>query len=147
MATKTRAHRLTFRFRRWKLDHELAVGFDPNRNPDRARRASELTDPEFRNDVAQRLERLIDEASTSQSWQAPVRWAAVRDNARQITSLATALRAPIEVSAQGVARARLLLADGNSPLYGPADGDGLLSTVNSALASLELGPMLEPYRR
>jgi hypothetical protein len=141
-----RVHPLPYRFRRSQLDRELSFGFDPNRDPDRRRRACELTDERHRRDLARRLGRLVGEAAGSPHWQRPERWTAIREASPQLILLAETLAGSTEVSAQGVARAGLLIDDGMSPLYGPDCGDGLRITIDSALASLELGPMLEPAR-
>jgi hypothetical protein len=139
-------HRLTYRFRRRRLDHELAFGFDPNHDPDRRRRANELTSERSRKDLARRLGGLVSEAAGSPHWQRPERWAAIRKASPELTLLAETLAGSTEVSAQGVARAGLLLDDGNSPFYGPDRDDELRTAVGAALAGLELGPMLEPRR-
>ena len=142
----TDRHRWTYRLRRRTLDAQLSFGFDPNGTPDRRRRAEELTGEEFRQELARRLEHLVSEAFGSPHWQSPVRWADVRDVSTQLSLLAETLAGTTEVSPQGVARASLLLGDGDSPLYGPEREDLLETAVGSALASLELGPMLEPIR-
>lgn len=141
-----RVHRLPYRFRRNRLNHELAFGFDPDHDPERRRRACELTDVGYRRDLARKLGQLIGEAAGSPHWQRPERWAAIREASPELTLLAETLAGRSEVSAQGIARTALLLSDGTSPLYGPDCGDGLRTAIDSALASLELGPMLEPRR-
>jgi hypothetical protein len=141
-----RVRLVPYRLRCSRIDRELAVGFDPNHDPDRRRRACELTARRHRRDLARKLEELIGEAAGSPHWQRPERWSAIRDASPRLTVLAQTLAGRTEVSPQGIARAELLMKDGTGPLYGPDRGNGLPSAIEAALASLELGPMLEPAR-
>jgi len=141
-----RVHFLPFRFRCNRLDRELSFGFDPNHDPDRRRRARELTDEKHRRDLAQKLGELIGEAAGSPHWQRPERWAAIREASPQLSALAQTLAGSTVVSAQGIARIGFVINDGMSPLYGPDRGDELLPVIGAAVASLELGPMVEPRR-
>ncbi|HET6868591.1 MAG TPA: hypothetical protein VFH80_21950, partial [Solirubrobacteraceae bacterium] len=69
--------------------------------------------------------------------------AAVRPRSDEVLEAATAiasierrLRAPGPVAAQGVALIRLLLVDGNGPLYQPSDPGALASCLQVAMAAL-----------
>jgi hypothetical protein len=53
-----------------------------------------------------------------------------------IASIERRLRAPEPVAAQGVAQIRLLLIDGNGPLYQPSDLGTLIDCLQDAAAAL-----------
>lgn len=106
---------------RWRLDRDLADGGDPH-EPLLRVRATKLTSPRVREAIASRLERAIAEAECAPrrrfSPAIPVRREAVREARPLILSLAIALREPGELSPQGIARAEMLVADGELAVLG-----------------------------
>ncbi len=104
-----------------RLDQELASGADPNTDPLRHQRALELVEEETRRRIAANLRRALAEAEAPRSpfsVKAPIARAAIRDSREDVEDVADRLSDPTPVSPQGVARARMLLTDGTSPLYG-----------------------------
>jgi hypothetical protein len=83
-------------------------------------RAERLISPGFRRRIATGLERTIEAAAEPPSAltpAAPLRRAAVTDAASELEMLATLLRDVEAAAPCGVARAWLLLVDGNGPLF------------------------------
>jgi hypothetical protein len=128
---------LRCRFRRNTIDRELAAGADPHSSECRHRRAAELTAPSSRDALAAAYERHVAAASADISLDVvPVNWRAVRAAAPRLEHVARRLRDDPRVRAQGVARARLLLTERDSALYGNGDELQLVDEVRSALALL-----------
>lgn len=139
--------------KRWRLDRELAAGGDPH-EPLRRVRATKLTRLRTRRAIASRLESAIAAAESpprrTLSPAIPVHRGAVREARPLILSLANALREQGRLSAQGIARAEMLVTDGGSSLYWDGStlyGDNrprdLPTDLRSAIAALHLGPKLE----
>jgi hypothetical protein len=128
---------LRCRLRRNAVDRELAVGADPDSSECRHRRASELTGDSNRKALADAYERHIVAATSFPPLDVvPVNWSGVRAATPRLDRLAQRLREDPGVRAQGVARARLLLTDGDSVLYAKDDDMGLVDEVRSTLALL-----------
>jgi hypothetical protein len=126
MPTTARPHRhplsarLRARLLPGALDTALAAGADPRRTDALQARAERLISPGFRQAVATGLERTIEAAAKPPSAltpAAPLRRAAVTDAASELEMLATLLRDVEAPAPCGVARAWLLLVDGNGPLF------------------------------
>ena len=106
-----------------RLDRDLAAGVPPWRGRPHAARAARLTADRERAGLAERLERLLLRARypglsgprLSVLWQPAC--GPVLGCDRLITDLAATLRADTPVSAEGVARLRLLLSGASAPLY------------------------------
>jgi hypothetical protein len=108
----------------------------PNRRV--VRGARRLTKQRTREKLARGIERAIQDAERPRSLMTaavPVRRLAVVEARSHLEALAARLCAPEPVYAQGVAAARALLADAESPLYQPT-GD-LYAAVDHALAALD----------
>jgi hypothetical protein len=122
-----------------ELDHRLAAGEDPSASDELALRARRLTTARSRTRVASGLAGVVRSAGNGR----PVFTAAVRPRSEDvhelgalISSIERRLRAPGPVAAQGVAIVRLLLIDGNGPLYRPSDPSALGACLRAAAAAL-----------
>jgi len=119
------------------IDRELAAGADPDSSECRHLRAAELTAASNREALAAAYERhLVAATSIPPLDVVPVNWSGVRAAAPRLDRLAQRLRADPRVRAQGVARARLLLTDGDSALYAKDEDLTLVDEVRSTLALL-----------
>jgi hypothetical protein len=119
---------LRVRLRRAALDRALADGERPDGSALLARRARQLTRPDEVRIVAERLESILHDAGHPRpefSARAPVERAQVAAARPFVTNLAERLREADDPGAAGVARARLLVTDGSSPIYAPADPGAL----------------------
>jgi hypothetical protein len=130
---------LTVWWRATEFDRRLAAGENPWTSEALALRARRLTTPRSRARVARGLTSVLRSAGND----APRFTAAVHPNAPDvldgqavIVSLERRLRGPGPVAAQGVAIIRLLLIDGNGPLYRPSDAEALRSRLRAAAAAL-----------
>jgi hypothetical protein len=130
--------RLRARLSSWRLDHVLAEGTDPKSDPLLACRADQLTSPDYRERLAEALRDSVAEAASGNSPGAsvPLASASVRANSGLIVRLAARLDSSHAVEVTGVARARLLLVDSDSPLYGSASALELQSALEQALIGL-----------
>jgi hypothetical protein len=121
------------------LDRELARGLDPGAVPERETRARWITSPARCERLASAFERLIADAerpSRSLSAGAPIRRNAVIEAREQIFALAAGLRAADRPPAAAVARARTLLTDCASPIYGDT-GESLQDVAQDICCALE----------
>jgi hypothetical protein len=123
--------------RRNAIDRELAAGADPDSTQCRHLRAAELTAAGSRRALAAAYQRhLVAATSFPQLDVVPVNWRSVRAAAPRLERLVQRLQEDARVRAQGVARARLLLADGDGALYAEGDDMSLADEVRSTLALL-----------
>ena len=101
------------------IDAALAEGADPWSRPELLERASRLVALGERRKVAGELEQLVTTAEIG--WYLPssvrLRRRAVLGERRRLVALAARLHAPAPVPAAVVARLRLLLTDGSSPVF------------------------------
>jgi len=121
------------------LDRRLAMGEDPWASDELALRARNLTSARYRKRVANALAGVLRSAgSSSPRFTAAVRPCseAVLEAGAVIASLERQLRASGPVAARGVAQIRLLLIDGNGPLYRPSDAGALADCLRAAAAAL-----------
>jgi hypothetical protein len=130
--------RLHARLAAWRLDLQLAAGDDPGRDDLLGCRAAQLVQPTLRHVVAEGLRRALARASRERPFGAavPVARSSVEMYAEELLALAARLDAERPVEARGVARARLLLLDGTSPLYRSASPLKLQSALDRALNGL-----------
>jgi hypothetical protein len=131
--------RLGQRLHRWALTRELADGADPSSDGRLASRARSLTGASERRRVASGIERLLADAEDRRfhlSAAAPFDGAAALEARDELYALAVDLRTDETVSARGVALADVLLADTDSPLYPPTDGERLRVAVRAAIDAL-----------
>ena len=136
------AVRLLVRLRRTSLDRELALGADPCTNPQLACRAGELCRPGLRRRLGADVERAVDAVGVP----APLLTASIPLDRYSISAcepsllgLAEDLRSDRPVYARGVALTRLLLTDGDSPIYAPSKPWRLAAAARSARAALTQG--------
>ena len=132
--------RLMAYLRRWSLDEALAEGARPDSDPALRWRARQLTSIAERRAIARALNGAIKRADRPERWSAaaPVAHASVRAARESLDGLAHDLVRPGEVSARGVAAARVLVADGASPLWGNSEPRDLLDAVEAARIGLNL---------
>ena len=112
------------------LDRDLACGIAPWRSPAHAARALQLTGARSRQAYATGLERVLAETerpprATRMSAVVTPDPAAVILCAPLLWTIIDMLRGPDPVSAEGMARLRMLLCDGAGPLYSPGRTDDL----------------------
>jgi hypothetical protein len=142
------------RFERARLDRDLAEGCSPERSPLHALRARQLAGPVVRSEVAESLRQVVEDAMRPSAVLTPVRLrrSVVLVSLRQeevqawregLLGLANGLERSAGVSPCGVARVKLLLADGAGPLYNPDPPHGLGETIWWIADGLALRP---PHR-
>jgi len=139
-ARRTPGHlALTVWWNATELDRRLAAGEEPWTNEALALRARRLTSQRSRTRVARGLAGALRSAGSDR----PRFTAAVRPSCRDILDaeptidwLERRLQAPGPVAAQGVAIIRLLLVDGDGPLYRPGDPDALRRKLRAAATAL-----------
>jgi hypothetical protein len=122
-----------------ELDRWLAAGADPSAKDELALRARNLTTARSRKRLADALAGVLRSAGKER----PGFTAAVRPRAEDvletvaaIASIERRLRASGPVAARGVAQIRLLLIDGDGPLYQPGDPGALTECLRAAAAAL-----------
>jgi hypothetical protein len=119
---------LRVRLRRQALDRELADGGRPGGSSLLALRAWQLERPSQARLVADRLDAILhdlDHPHPGVSARIPLQRAQVIAARPFVANLAERLREVEHPRAAGVARARLLVTDGGSPLYAPCDPGSL----------------------
>jgi hypothetical protein len=142
-ASRPRRPRLRLEVLVWwrgiELDRRLAAGEDPWASDALALRARRLTSARSRRHVADGLAGVLRSAGNGR----PGFTAAVRPRSGDvleaiaaIASIERRLRAPAPVGPRGMALVRLLLIDGNGPLYRPGDPGALDSRLRSAAVTL-----------
>lgn len=120
------------------IDERLAEGVAPEENVGCALRARELTGSRMRHHLAAGFDRAI--ASIARTRTSPF---AIVDRRQVLGALPElhALRARLDSasmpSAQGVARARLLLTDGRGPLYNSATDRDLREALRTVLDAFD----------
>lgn len=130
--------RLHARLAAWRLDRRLAAGADPRADELLGCRAEQLVQPTLRHVVADGLRSALTRANRRRVYDAavPVARVSVQMYADELLALAARLDADGPVKPRGVARARLLLLDGTSPLYRAASPLKLQSALHRALTGL-----------
>jgi hypothetical protein len=135
--------RLAARLHAHRLDAEIARGAAPDSSLPLALRAQALLRDSARRDLAAGAERVLASAGCAAQHRirlsVPVRAEQVRAYSAELADLADRLTARGPVNAQGVARARSLLADGASPLYHRAACEDLRAAIRSAADALAAG--------
>jgi hypothetical protein len=116
--------RLRVRFRRWRLDRELADGCPRDASADRALRARQLADPVTCHKLARSLRQVVANAENPRAAllgsAVPVVHEVVMTWREALLGLAEHLVQSVPVNACGVARVQVLVTDGTGPLYNPA---------------------------
>ena len=123
--------RLRVALRRDRLDHDLAGGLPPDSFDDRALRAVQLAGTAERRRIARALRALVKRVDRPQlvTSAVPVSRRAVLPWREGLLGLAERLEGPEPVNPCGVARALVLLTDGNGPLY----ARGAVGSVSDAV--------------
>ncbi len=132
--------RLLVRVWRQSVDVALAGGASPEGSVSLALRSTQLVRMREREDLAYQFDRLADQARTLKSPRgrsAAIAPVGIEFAERELRDLADHLLVHGPVAARGVALARLLLTDGNGPLYRPLGNDSLRSAVLTAATALE----------
>jgi hypothetical protein len=131
--------RLCARVRAPALDRQLADGAMPETSVALALHAARVYEPTQRRLLAHSLTRIAhaSEAPPRRTGVQLSRAAVVRARA-ELEAVADRLRTDAPVSVRGVARIRLLLADGTGPLYGGSPPEQLRRELRSALVALDL---------
>lgn len=126
--------------RRRELDVAIAERSRSDEDPARRLRAAQLVRPAERRRLARDLEVAVEAAERPRglSSRVPVAVRSVRHGRNVLLRLAARLRDPEPVSACGVARVRLLLIEGDGPLYlSGDDGEALVARGSDALRALD----------
>jgi hypothetical protein len=134
----TLAVRLEARLRAGKLDKQLAVGVPALAGSALAVHAERLTSVAERETLARSLRRAVEGArdrDAPMTARIPLNIPNIKAAEDRIDQVTLRLHSPRPVTARGVARLRLLLADGAGPLYryGRGDLEGRLGAVLAAL--------------
>ncbi len=130
--------RLRVRLRRDGLDRRIASGEDIHADADVGRRAAQLTEPGTRRRIAATIDRVIDEAAGPPapfSSKVPLARTAIVTCAPRLCEIAGRLEGDQEVSARGVAQAKMLVREGDSPLFSPQISDVALNRRLTAVAA------------
>jgi hypothetical protein len=124
----------------WRLDAELAAGFDPAGRPTLCVRAGQLLSLRHRRRLAAWLERLVEEADSARvsafSAAVPIAHQGIREARASLLFLAHLLRHAEHVRPRGVAMVELLLRDGNSVVYVPSARGAVELRMQTALNCL-----------
>jgi hypothetical protein len=130
--------RLRARFRAGTLDRQLADGALPEASVALALHAARVYGPSQRRLLADSLTRISNVPnSTSARLRVPVDREAVRRASSELHAVADRLGGDGPVNVGGVARVRLLIADGTGPLYRAAKPEQLRRELRSALSALD----------
>ncbi|MGO8824763.1 MAG: hypothetical protein ACLQU9_05935 [Acidimicrobiales bacterium] len=131
--------RLRARLRASALDHQLAAGASPESSVALALHATHLCESSHCRLLAHSLTRLAaaSDAPARSRLTAPVCRATVRRARAEIDAVVDRLEATVPVDVRGVARIRILLADGTGPLYRDSSADHLSTELRTALAEME----------
>jgi hypothetical protein len=125
--------------RRATLDRLLAAGADPEWDPELWTRAAQITTSKRRLALSVTLEAAVRDAHRPPRWTAalPLARSAVRAAAHELHLLAESLADTAAPTAQGVALAKQLVSDPNSPLYAPGDHHALRAAARIAHRALD----------
>lgn len=138
--------RLGARLLGWRLDHLLSTGTPVREGSALAVRAERLRKPSERLALATSIERAVadaDRAPSRLSSRVPLNREAIRAQRAELASLAALLQSDPDCHAQGIARCRLLIHDGGSPLYGQAPESALAAALRDARTLLMKGGELD----
>ena len=131
--------RLLVRLHASRLDDDLAGGASPDATVTLALRAQMLVRGPARRDTARAAQRVLATAMHAPGagpLPVPVCQDRVKDCSEEFAELIRRLAAAGPVSARGVARARVLLADASGPVYHRASTDDLRARVRDAADAL-----------
>lgn len=132
------AARMMARLRAGRFDRMLSVGVPAAPGSALAVHAARLTSIEEREAIARVLRRAVHDAHSRHarlSSRLPLHAPNIRAAGNRIDEVTLRLNSPWPVTARGVARLRVLLADGAGPMYRYGRGD-LEGRLGAALAAL-----------
>jgi hypothetical protein len=133
--------RLLDRLRRWlrasRLDVLLAEGMAPESNMALALHAEHLARPSERRVLAGSLKRIGSGSRRAQIHRTAIGQPLGPDSSRDLEELADRLLVPGPVDVRGVAKIRILLADGSGPLYQAGPVRDVHARVSDALAAVD----------
>ena len=121
------------------LDRALAADADPTSSAALARRAVWLTDARNRHAVARSIRRLLEvsPARRGPSSAVPPHSGELTAARLPLARMAALLDTDVPVYSRGMARAQLLLTEGDSPLYAPQRTGQLLQEAEAIVVALE----------
>jgi hypothetical protein len=132
--------RLRTRWRRDRLDRELASGADPAASPELALRAAQLQSRAVRSRLANAIVGMLERAHEPNLGRVTVagreQRADIREYSDNLRALVARLRDDRPIDIQGAAMTARLVNDGSSPLYRAGD-QGLGSALLSARLALD----------
>ena len=129
------------------LDHQLAGGRAPESSATLAARARHIVSLDRRQATARNWDHLLEVAQRSQGKPGlarRIRATQIVEAGPAIHELACRLRAPLPVSARGVAAATVLLTDGTGPVYSQHSPVPLTAMLESAITELDPAIPLMP---
>ena len=135
--------RMKVALRRLALTEQLADGADPTSTPALALRASQLTSPRRRRQMARTLRRTVTEArqpSVTRALTSIINRRAVMASADAIQVTIGRLASPEPVTPKGMAMLERMITDGSSSLYSPAEPGSLRRQLLVAKAELDEAP-------
>jgi hypothetical protein len=130
--------RLRARVFSYRYDCELEAGVDPEPGSPLQVHGARLSSDTERADLAHALRVVLHDAEVGTSLRqgrVPVRGDAVRRAADVIESVIDRLESPVPTRVRGIARLRILLADGRGPLY-RSDRGSVAAAMRGVLAAL-----------
>jgi hypothetical protein len=129
--------------RRRVLDDQLAAGVDPRSDPALGMRAAQLCRGRVRRGIARQLRRTVAaarQASSDRVGSAPLARSEILAEADALMGLVHRIEAPRPVEPMGVALAKQLASDANSPLAVGAEPGTLHLVVRLATVALDVTP-------
>jgi hypothetical protein len=126
----------------WRLDHALAGGACPDTNLQLSLRASTLISPKVRRRLSSEIHAILDAAERPAhplDRRLPMSVGEVARAGSTLEELAEELSAGGPVDPRGVALTRILLRDGNGPLYNDLAAGALEQTVQAAIDTMHPG--------
>ena len=120
-----------------RYDRQIENGVSPEPGSPLAVHRTRLTSPRERDDLANALQLVVHDAHFASHFNArvPIRSEAVFGCVELIAAVCDRLAEPFPVRPRGMARLRILLADGRGPLYWPGRGT-LKAELRGVLATL-----------
>jgi hypothetical protein len=132
--------RIRTRWRRSRLDNELARGIDPGVSAELGLRAAQLRSPAERSRLANALVKALGDARGPNlrafTLKTERQHAAIRESAEDLTALVLRLRDDQPIGVRGAAMTARLVNDGASPLRGD-DGQALQYAIRAARVALD----------
>jgi len=132
--------RLLARLRASRIDRDLAQGASPEFTVALALRARHLVGPESRRSLARSIENIVADAdrfAQRRQLKIPLCRRRIREASIELGEVSERLRSGGPVSARGVAKLELLLADGCGPLYQRGSQEDLRARLREVIEALD----------